>query len=286
LASTRETLISDPTMLELKLKTTSGNFPSNRSAVENQQPRKQLLALALLLVTFAALIAKDRDFWFGSDDSSDADVVSADSSQPAPAQTAHNGVPAPALAVKKQTKTQIASTQTAAKQAAPAPQPADSGLVATDRTAVPPLDVEVVAGDKHSKLHPGSNSTNLEITSTAPAAPATNAAERVPMSTTVQSAAIPSGSIQGGSIGDSYPMLAQQMKVQGSVVLQAIIGADGNIQDLRVITGPAILTSAAQQAVRQWRFKPYLQNGHAVETKARITVNFTINVGDNSPKIS
>ncbi len=279
MASTRETLISDPTMLELKLKTTSGNFPSSRIAVEQKQPRKQVLALALLLVTFAALIAKDHDFWFGSDDSSDSDIVNADVAQSSPAQTvapaAHSSIPSPAFTAKNKKQTP-AKAQIASTQAAPATQPTDSGLVATDRTAVPPLDVEVIAGDKHSKLHPGSNSTNLEITSTAPAAPATNAAERVPMSTTVQ----------GGSIGDSYPMLTQQMKVQGSVVLQAIIGADGNIQDLRVLTGPAILTSAAQQAVRQWRFKPFLQNGHAVETKARITVNFTINVGDNSPKIS
>jgi len=271
-------------MLELKLKTTTGNFPSSRSAVEQKQPRKQVLALALLLVTFGALIAKDHDFWFGSDDSSDSDVVNADVAQSTPPQTvtpaAHSALPAPALTAKNKKQT-TAKAQIAPTQAAPATQPADSGVVATDRTAVPPLDVEVIAGDKHSKLHPGSNSTNLEITSTAPAAPATNAAERMPMSTTVKGAAA-----QGGSIGDSYPMLAQQMKVQGSVVLQAIIGADGNIQDLRVLAGPAILTSAAQQAVRQWRFKPYLQNGQPVETKARITVNFTINVGDNSPKIS
>jgi len=160
----------------------------------------------------------------------------------------------------------------------PAAQPADSGLVATDRTVVRPLDVEVVAGDKHSKIRPGSNSTSLQISSTQPTGPATNASEREAMSTTIPS--------KGTAVGDSYPMLAQQMKVQGSVVLQAIIGADGNIQDLRVIAGPSILTSAAQQAVRQWRFKPYLQNGQPVETKARITVNFTINVADSSPKIS
>jgi protein TonB len=267
--SKRDTLISEPTMLELKLKTATGTLPSN-GAVDREQPRKKLLALVLLLVTFGALIAKDRDFWFGTEDISDSDLVNPNVAQSAPAQAV---LPAarsasPVSAAKKQSKAVTASV--------PAAQPADSGLVATDRTVVPPLDVEVIAGDKHSKLHPGSNSTSLEITSTAPAAPATNAAERVPMSTTVQ----------GGPIGDSYPMLAQQMKVQGSVVLQAIIGADGNIQDLRVIAGPSILTSAAQQAVRQWRFKPYLQNGQPVETKARITVNFTINVGDNSPKIS
>jgi hypothetical protein len=49
-----------------------------------------------------------------------------------------------------------------------------------------------------------------------------------------------------------------------------------------VLSGPAILASAAQQAVREWRFKPVLQNGSAVETKARITVNFTIKVADNT----
>jgi hypothetical protein len=49
-----------------------------------------------------------------------------------------------------------------------------------------------------------------------------------------------------------------------------------------VVSGPAILASAAQDAVREWHFKPVLQNGSAVETKARITVNFTIKVADSS----
>ena len=74
----------------------------------------------------------------------------------------------------------------------------------------------------------------------------------------------------------SYPMLARQMKVQGAVVLQALIGSEGTIQDLKVLSGPAILASAAEEAVRQWRFKPYMQNGVPLETEAKITVNFTI----------
>jgi hypothetical protein len=48
------------------------------------------------------------------------------------------------------------------------------------------------------------------------------------------------------------------------------------------MSGPAILSTAAQQAVREWRFKPVLQNGQAVETRATITVNFTIKVADSS----
>jgi protein TonB len=74
----------------------------------------------------------------------------------------------------------------------------------------------------------------------------------------------------------SYPLLARQMKVQGSVILQALIGRDGIIQNLRVVSGPHILASAAEDAVRQWHFKPHFQGSEAIETQAKITVNFTI----------
>jgi protein TonB len=66
------------------------------------------------------------------------------------------------------------------------------------------------------------------------------------------------------------------MKVQGSVVLKALIGRDGIIQNLRVVSGPHILAAAAEDAVRQWRFKPHYEGTEAVETQAKITVNFTI----------
>jgi protein TonB len=103
----------------------------------------------------------------------------------------------------------------------------------------------------------------------APSNVATNAGERVRLSPdTTQAVERP--------VEPSYPMLAKQMKVQGSVVLQALIGREGGIQDLRVLSGPAILSTAAMDAVRQWRFRPYYQSGQAIETEARITVNFTI----------
>jgi protein TonB len=68
------------------------------------------------------------------------------------------------------------------------------------------------------------------------------------------------------------------MKVQGSVLLQAFVGADGNIRDLHVLSGDPILVSAALEAARQWRFRPYLQNGQPVETQAKIMVIFTMKV--------
>jgi len=82
------------------------------------------------------------------------------------------------------------------------------------------------------------------------------------------------------SINSPYPLLAGQMAIQGSVLLETLIGADGVVEEMRVLSGPTILVSAAREAVRQWRFKPYLVNGQPVETQARVTVNFKIKVSD------
>ena len=247
-------------MLELSPKRTAN--PQAPMATGNQQSRRLLLALGLLLAALAAILIKDRQFWFGSEQSTiEADVPEPRTAQPT-VQSATTAAPASRAHISKK---QIA--------AAPAPKPADTPVVATMRTVLPPLDVEVVAGDTHKKLHPGSNSTKLEMNSvaapSAPAmAPAINAAEREPIV----------------DAQPTYPMLAQHMNVQGSVVLQALIGSDGVVENLRVLSGPTILASAAQQAVREWRFKPILQNGQAVESKATITVNFTIKVADSSAK--
>ena len=167
--------------------------------------------------------------------------------------------------------------------AAPAEQPA----VATTRTALPPLDVEVVAGSKHSEIHPPAPakvevpSSSLTASSIQPAPsiePVTEAAQREPIQKVAATHA------PRAAFHATYPVLAQHMNVQGSVVLQAVISADGVIEDLRVLSGPAILSAAAQQAVREWRFKPMYQNGQAVESKAKITVSFSIKVADTMPK--
>lgn len=82
------------------------------------------------------------------------------------------------------------------------------------------------------------------------------------------------------AINSPYPLLAGQMAIQGSVLLETLIGADGVVEEMRVLSGPTILVAAAREAVRQWRFKPYLANGQPVETQARVTVNFKIKVSD------
>ncbi|MEK7754212.1 MAG: TonB family protein, partial [Acidobacteriota bacterium] len=72
-----------------------------------------------------------------------------------------------------------------------------------------------------------------------------------------------------------YPPLARAARVQGTVRLEGILGKDGRVRELRVISGHPLLAQAALEAVRQWIYRPTLLNGEAVEVVAPIDVNFT-----------
>ncbi|HEY7353804.1 MAG TPA: TonB family protein [Terriglobales bacterium] len=76
-----------------------------------------------------------------------------------------------------------------------------------------------------------------------------------------------------------YPPLARTARVQGSVILAAEIGKDGTIQNLHVISGHPLLTQAALDAVKQWRYRPYILNGEPVVVDTQVTVNFTLSGG-------
>ena len=71
-----------------------------------------------------------------------------------------------------------------------------------------------------------------------------------------------------------YPPLARQARVQGAVELRAIIGKTGAIENLVVVRGHPMLATAAVEAVKQWRYRPYLLNGEPIEVETDITVNF------------
>jgi protein TonB len=73
-----------------------------------------------------------------------------------------------------------------------------------------------------------------------------------------------------------YPPIAKAARVQGTVVLQATISKSGTIENLKVISGPAMLTGAALDAVRTWRYRPYLLNNEPVEVDTTINVIFTL----------
>jgi TonB family protein len=282
-----------------------------------KQPRQLVVALVLLLIALVVVLGKERDFWFGSDDTIESDAttpistpklsstaaasakvnsapeVAKVSPQPvapvasAKAVTPAKNSPAPAKNnVAPKASTPVVSAQThkaepAQKQVA---QP-EAPKVASKRAVLPPLDVDVVASNSHDAAHPANEVAKVEIsggskqTSTVASNLPSNAAER-------ESIAPSSAPELHQALNAPYPLLGQHVSVQGSVVLQAVVGADGVIENLRVINGPSILAAAAKQAVRQWHFKPYLQNGQPVETKAIITVNFSIRVGDNPAQAS
>jgi len=230
------------------------------------QRKRMLIALGILLVALAAVLVKDWDFWFPPG----AEVQEA------------------AVRSKSKSKSTAAATAstpaTAARERKPAKSPAPAATEApfsasTERAALPPLEVEVVAGNRHINVPAKSNAIHLDVdsgaTSSVSSAPASapnglvSAGDRVQLSPqTEQSVSV--------SVPPDYPLLARQMKVQGAVSLRVLISRDGTIQELQILSGPGILATAAREAVKQWHFKPYLQNGQPVETQARITVNFTI----------
>jgi protein TonB len=73
-----------------------------------------------------------------------------------------------------------------------------------------------------------------------------------------------------------YPPLAKTARVQGAVVVRAVIGRTGAIEHLQLISGHPMLAQAAIEAVSQWRYKPYILNDEAIEVETQITVNFTL----------
>ncbi len=106
-----------------------------------------------------------------------------------------------------------------------------------------------------------------------------NVPTAVPKAATPQRVRVSQGVSQGlliHKVQPQYPPLARQARVQGTVVLQALIGKDGTIQNLHVVSGHPMLTSSALEAVKQWRYKPYYLNGEPVEVETTINVNFTL----------
>ena len=77
-------------------------------------------------------------------------------------------------------------------------------------------------------------------------------------------------------IAPSYPQNALRMRVEGTVELMATISKDGNIAKVKVLSGDAQLAKAASDAVKQWKYKPYLLNGEPVEIQTQVTVNFKL----------
>ena len=257
-------------MLELK-PSSRADRSSDPAASTTRQHRKMLLAIVLLVAALAVVVAKDRRFWFTSDDSSVDDEVTT-------GVTPTSSPESISKAVAEKTRNRSVGTNSSETEIDIPP-----AVVENHRAAVAPLNVQIVSGDTKRVLPAGaSNALQVEIPANSGewriwptpqsgkgSGATVYAAERVPLPV----ASGDSGHVEGTA---ATPLLSKQMRVRGSVVLQALVSADGIIERVQVLSGPTALAPAAREAIRQWRFKPYLKDGQPIETQANITVNFVI----------
>ena len=104
----------------------------------------------------------------------------------------------------------------------------------------------------------------------------------VPKVATPQRVRVSQGVSQGllvRRVQPNYPPLARQARIQGQVILRAVISKDGSIENLQLVSGHPMLVQSALDAVNQWKYKPYLLNGEPVEVDTEVLVNFTLSGG-------
>jgi TonB family protein len=107
----------------------------------------------------------------------------------------------------------------------------------------------------------------------------TATASPVPALGTPQRVRVSSGVAQGllvTKVNPDYPPDARDQHIQGVVLLKVIIGREGNIDSTELISGHPLLAPAALDAVKRWKYKPFLLNGTPVEVESQIQVNFTL----------
>jgi TonB family protein len=264
----RQELLEEQQIEQPRLISSRAAFPAEN---DQRQRRRMVIALILLLVALGLVLVKDRDFWFPSEpETADADV---NDDQPATAATeAAAAAPVTQTPAARRVKGHAPAVTSAKQVAAPVePVPAPARA---------PLRVEVYAGDSRQPIRAGSPSVRVDMQQagtlipSAAASPTESVATGYPVTTAgdrVQMSADARQQLAGRAVRPEYPLLARQMKVQGEVPLMASIATDGHVEKLQVLGGPAILADAAQEAVKQWRFKQ-----QPVATQIPISVVFTI----------
>ncbi len=180
---------------------------------------------------------------------------------------------APALGV-------VATESTLPETRAPLPKAADFPLPVPDleHHDVPPVRVERAAIPESMRNSPPieqpvvvtvNPAQMMPVSAPAPQPVPQQVSEPVPVS---EEAA---RTLLVHTVDPVYPPEAVAQKLHGAVVLQAVIGRDGSVEDLKIVRGYFALGRAAIDAVKQWRFQPYNINGHAASTQTVITINFS-----------
>ena len=148
----------------------------------------------------------------------------------------------------------------------------------TQEAPAPPVDtagglVGGVPGGLVGGIPGGALSEVLRSTSSAPVLATTPAPKRIRVPARIAEANLVY------DVAPKYPPEAGRARIEGTVVLTAVIGKDGTVEDVRVERGLPVLAQAALEAVKQWRYRPYLLNGEPVEVASQITINFTLSRG-------
>src|SRR5580658_7258790 len=136
-----------------------------------------------------------------------------------------------------------------------------------------PQKIQMIKEDEAPPQMAASGVIGGIISSTPVAVPKVAAPQRVRVS-----AGVTSGLLVR-RVAPVYPALARQARIQGQVLLRAQISKDGSIENLQLISGHPMLAPAAIDAVKQWKYRPYLLNGEPVEVDTEVQVNFTLNGG-------
>ncbi len=161
---------------------------------------------------------------------------------------------------------------------APKQIPKDVALIQEDTLPPPSAGGGVIGGVPGGV--PGVGGVIGGIIGSVPtAAPPPPAVKEAPKPTTPQRIRV-GGNVQAANlikkVTPPYPALAKQARIQGVVRFTAIIGKDGTIQNLQLVSGHPLLVPAATEAVKQWLYRPTLLNNEPVEVITQIEVNFTL----------
>lgn len=178
--------------------------------------------------------------------------------------------PPPAAATPKVTKPVTSEVESTGRLLAPTKIPKQVAMI-KESAAPPPTAPGVVGGVPGGMAggQPGGVIGGV-IGSIPTAAPKLEAPKRV-----VVSQGVTEGLLLK-KVMPQYPAIARSAHIAGAVQLAAIIGKDGNIENLQVVSGHPMLVQSALQAVKQWKYKPYILNGQPVEVQTTITVNFSL----------
>ena len=269
----------------------SFTFGASTAEPESEGGKKKIFIGIAAVVVLAAAYFGYSQFRGHSAASATTSVAAPAASAPAPAKPSAQPAPstsAQGVAPTSTTPSAGSEAQEITLNSAPASpkasKPAASAPENDELTVAEPAPL-VVKGGKVSSKSKAAAAADVAAPSLAGIAPGTTPTPNFVPETNpgfrpvLQSLNISQGVSQGlliKKVAPSYPPAAQRMRVEGTVELLATISKEGAITHIKVLSGDSQLTKAASDAVKQWKYKPYLLNGEPVEIQTQITVNFKL----------